>query len=326
MRESIVIFDYAPLMPAYDDIEKGLRLRDFEVVRAPPIAIAQDSAAVLDAAVWLIGHNATFGPSELRKARKLRGIATYGIGTDMLDVATATELGIRIGVGAVSENVTSMAEATVMLMLNLFYDLKGTESLLRSQGVRPTQMTARTLSRRRVGLIGYGRIAQAVGARLAPFGCDVVVATRREVPSGGPLKVTLDELLSTSDVVSVHLELNDQTRGALGDHELRRMRKGAFLLNVSRGGIVDEQVVADMALSGHLAGIAFDTFSQEPLPIESKLRDIPGAILTPHMVGHTKDSIESLTRAAIENIARMALNQAPLHLCNPDVETRLRSG
>jgi len=103
------------------------------------------------------------------------------------------------------------------------------------------------------------------------------------------------------------------------------MQRGAHFINVSRGGIVDEDAVAELVRAGHLAGVAFDTFAREPLPVSSPLRQMSNAILTPHMIGHTRDSHDSLTSAVIENIIRMANGRPPLHLANPEYNKSRRA-
>jgi phosphoglycerate dehydrogenase-like enzyme len=212
-----------------------------------------------------------------------------------------------------------MAEATVLLILATLYDLRGTERLMREGAPRPGIPVARMLKGRTVGLVGFGRIAQGVAARLTGWGVNILVTARSGELPPGIERAPLERLLKESDVLSVHLPLSDETRGMLGREALSGMKRGAVLINTARGGIVDEAAVAELLEAGHLGSAAIDVFAAEPLPKESPLHAAPNVILTPHMVGHTRDSIAALVGAAVENVIRPLRGEPPLHVRNPEV-------
>jgi D-3-phosphoglycerate dehydrogenase len=138
----------------------------------------------------------------------------------------------------------------------------------------------------------------------------------RDLPDGIAL-VDLDTLLATSDIVSLHATLTGETRGMLDRTRLERLKPGAAFINTARGGIVDEVALAEIARAKDLR-LALDVFATKPLAADSSLRDLPGAILTPHMVGHTRELDESQVAAAFENVTRVLAGHLPLYLCNRD--------
>jgi D-3-phosphoglycerate dehydrogenase len=215
-----------------------------------------------------------------------------------------------------------MAEATVALILSLLYDLKGTEAVLRQGLPRPRTQAARMLSGRTIGLIGLGRIGAAVQQRLAGWNARFLVADpylpRERVPAGIE-KVDLAELLSQSDIVSLHVPLTAETRHMIGTAEIAAMKPEALLVNTSRGGLIDEAAATEAIRSGKLGGLGLDTFEIEPLPEDSPLRELPRTILTPHMIGHTREIYDAIGPTLVDALERVAEGLPPRYLRNPDV-------
>jgi D-3-phosphoglycerate dehydrogenase len=120
---------------------------------------------------------------------------------------------------------------------------------------------------------------------------------------------TLEEILEGSDIISLHLPLSDETRGLVSAGVLRRMRRGAIVVNVSRGGLVDEVALADALTSGHIAGAGLDTFSAEPVPADHPLRQAPNTILTPHIAWRSNRSTGALQAGAVERVRRVLTGQ-----------------
>ena len=179
---------------------------------------------------------------------------------------------------------------------------------------------------RTIGTIGFGQIARGIATRLS--GWEIRLQTyvpriRTALPHG-VARVSLEELLRTSDVVCVLAPLNAETRGMLNLERLRLMKHDAILINTARGGIVDEAALVQIASERPGFKIAIDTFAEEPLPANSPLRSIPNAILTPHAIGHTQESIDALPGAAIENVCRILDGELPPYIRNPDVIEKWR--
>ena len=255
-------------------------------------------------------------------APRLRAVVSAVIGVDTIDMDAANEMGLIVGHGAMPENYLGVSESTVMLIAALLLDLHGKAQILRTHAPRPAQLKARMVRGKTIGLIGMGRAARGVVDRLA--GWDVTIqshdpyVSQAQAPPGVSM-VDLPTLLSTSDVVSVHVTLTDETQHMLGAAELRAMRPDAYLINTARGAAIDQQALYQVLKSGHLAGAALDVFEQEPLPPESPLRELDNVILTPHMVGHSQELMAAIPTAAAENVLRVLRGEAPLYVKNPEI-------
>jgi phosphoglycerate dehydrogenase-like enzyme len=283
--------------------------------------LAQAARLLADADVLYCMGMLPVGRALLEGAPKLRAVVTPFIGAEGFDIKAATERAIVIANGQVSENYLSMAEATIMLMLAALYELHAKEDAFRRNLPRPQRQTVRMLMGKRVGLIGMGRMARAIAARLQPWGVTLQAhAPRLHEPWPANVeRVALDDLLRTSDIVSIHASLNDETRGLLDERRLALMKPDAILINTARGGIVDEAALARLAEAGRIGKVVLDVFAEEPLPQESPLRNLKNAILTPHLVGHTRETAEAVPKAALENISRVLAGEPPLYVLNPEV-------
>ena len=198
------------------------------------------------------------------------------------DVSAATENGILVANGQIAENTVSMAEAAVLFTLASLYDLHGTERYLRENLPRPSQVRARMLMGKTVGLIGFGKIGQAIAERLSVWGVRLVASVR--TPRSMPAYVTsqsLDEVLATSDVVIMAASLTPESQGMLDLDALRRMKPDVVFVNITRGGIIPDDTLATLAAERPAMRLALDVFDPEPLKEDSPLRDLPNAILTP---------------------------------------------
>ena len=133
------------------------------------------------------------------------------------------------------------------------------------------------------------------------------------------MRLPLEALLRTSDVVSVHVTLTDETRHLLGEPELRLMQSHAYLINTSRGPVIDETALYHVLREGHIAGAALDVFEQEPLPLDSPLRALNHVMLTPHIAGHSQELMASIPPTAVDNILRILRHEPPVYIKNPDV-------
>jgi D-3-phosphoglycerate dehydrogenase len=264
----------------------------------------------------------------LEMGRRLRAVNSLVIGTEIIDVDACTELGIVVGNGAVPENFNGVAEATVMLMLALSLDLKAKERSFREGVFRPPTTRSALLNGRTIGLIGLGRIGRGVAERLQ--GWNVRLLGFDPYVDGAPPSVELvqlDDLLKASDIVSIHVALNSSSRNLIGARELALMPAHAYLLNTARGGVVDEQALADALNAGRLAGAAIDTWATEPAPRDTPLLgvDPDKIILTGHCIAHSAKVPFELMNAAEENVLREARGELPLYVVNPRVEPAWRA-
>ncbi|MEW6435617.1 MAG: NAD(P)-dependent oxidoreductase [Pseudomonadota bacterium] len=300
----------------------------FRVIRysdSEAFLAASDDHAVIDTLLCMGGT-----PCDERliaNMPRLRALLSAVTGIEGFDVNAATAQGVFIGNGQTELNYLGMAESTILLMLAALYDLNGTQKVLRESLSRPAPLKGRSLRGLTVGFIGFGRIAQEVATRLAHWGTPMIAYVHRPNPMLDALDVSpvrLDELLERADIVSLHCSLNAETYHILDARRLALMKRDAILINTARGALVDEEALFNALVEERIAGAALDTFEVEPLPTESRLRELSSVILTPHMIGHTAKCNETLCDTAWESICRVARGEPPLFVKNPAAMERWR--
>jgi len=307
----------------FDEIGADLQKSGHRIVRYPnreAFGAARDPLNGVD--VLLCAANFPVTRAMLTAASRLRAVVSAITGTEGVDLAAATDCAVVVANAQTSENITGMAEATVLLILAALYDFNGTQELIRKSLPRPDPLRARQLCGKAVGFVGLGKIGKESARLLAPFGAHMQYAARRDAELAGlpaMRRVDLDTLMRTSDVVVVLASLNADSRGLLSAEKLRLMKKSAIFINLSRGAIVDEKALIAMLQQGAIAGAALDVFETEPLPADSPLRALPNVILTPHMVGHTSEAHHSLEVATRDNLDRILSGQAPRYAVNAAV-------
>lgn len=302
----------------FEEVGDGVREKGFRFTHHRDPRVLSQPGILAEADVLFAASNVQVNHETLSGAPRLRALVCPFIGTEGFDTAAASRLGILVVNGQVPENWQSMAEATVMLILTSLYNLRESERLLRENMPHPQEPSSRMLLRKTVGLIGFGRIAQGVSRRLAGWEVRLQTYSPYQID---PLPVEvaatgLDDLLRTSDVVCVLAALTDETRGMLDGTRLRMMKPEAVLVNTARGGIINEADLVEVARERPGLRLAIDTFAVEPLPVDSSLRSLPNAILTPHLVGHTRESMAAIPRVALENILGVLAGEAPASTIN----------
>jgi D-3-phosphoglycerate dehydrogenase len=253
-------------------------------------------------------------------ALQLHAVVSCVSGTDGFDVNAASERGILVANAATPDNHRGMAEAAVMLMLNLVHDLDASRHAMRANLPRPYPLKAQSLWGKTVGLVGWGRISALVAQLLQPWGVRILVYSRRDQPGELPDHVelsSLDTLMRDSDVVCVLAGAIAGAPPVVTRGHLELLQPSAFFISLSRGSTVDEAALADLLAQQRLAGAALDVFQKEPLPADSALRSLESVILTPHRVGHTFEADTSLIGATIANVQALWKGLAPPLLCNP---------
>lgn len=278
-----------------------------------------------DVAVFTVRHSCS--QALMVGAPRLRGVCYPTIGVETLDLLAANELGLLVGHGAVRGNVIGMAESTIMLILMLLYDVRTNVALMEAGQWRRPGHNSHQLEGRTIGLLGFGRIAREIAARLAPFGTHILTYSPRARSDQLPenvQKIALDDLLTRSDVVCVLTGLTPETHHMLNAERLARMRPDAYLVNTGRGAVVDELALIDVLERGIIAGAALDTFEVEPLPADSRLRTLSNVIMTPHCVGHTREGWDELVPTLVGNVENLLRGELPLHCKNPEAEAAWR--
>jgi len=243
----------------------------------------------------------------LASCRKLVAVGRLGVGLDNIDVDACRKRGIAV-IPATGANDVSVAEYVIAGVLVL---LRGAflASARVAAGEWPREaLIGREVHGKRLGLIGFGAIGCEVAARAHALGLEVV-AHDPYLSAEDPVwqtyhatSVTLDELLATSDAVSLHVPLSDETRDLINGRRLARMKPSAVLINAARGGVVDEAALAKALTGGKLAGALLDVYEREPLPAGSVLDGVPHLILTPHVGGVTRESNARVSRMIADKV------------------------
>ncbi|PLW69212.1 2-hydroxyacid dehydrogenase [Pseudohalioglobus lutimaris] len=254
----------------------------------------------------------------------LEFVSSMSVGVDHIDVKALTARGIPVG-HTPGVLVDTTADTAFALMLAAARRVVEADHFIRvgnwtqENAWAPDFFTGKDVSGATLGIVGLGEIGQAMARRAAGFGMEVLAWNRSPRQVTGITSVSLDELLQRSDFVSVHVALNDDTRGLLDARRIGLMKPGAVLVNTARGGIVDEAALAAALSSGQLSAAAIDVFETEPVPLDNPLLALPNVVVAPHI-----GSATTLTRAKMADIAAInaiaALSGEPMpHCVNPEV-------
>ncbi|MGE8942838.1 hydroxyacid dehydrogenase [Leptospira interrogans] len=286
---------------------------DYSVHHDPSLWTKPEELRALSAdAVGMIVRNRTqVDEALLAVAPKLKVVGRLGVGLDNIDMPACKARGVvvcpAVGANAVSVAEYVIASALILPRGPMFF---GSHRLAAGEWPREEMTKGRENFGRRFGIIGFGSIGQIVGEKAKALGMEIV-AYDGFIPADSVVwqkaqRLTLDELLETSDIITLHCPLTPETRGLIGARELARMKKGAVLINTSRGGVVDEPALADALRSGHLAGAAVDVFTAEPIDRATGaiFRDVPNVILTPHVAGVTLEANMRVSTMTVENVRR----------------------
>lgn len=255
----------------------------------------------------------------LSRADRLKVIGRAGVGVDTIDVDAATERGIPV-LTAPAGNTISAAELTMALLLALARRVPAADRSMRAGEWDRKSFTGVELYGKTLGLLGAGRIGGEVATRARAFGMRVLVFD----PFLGPERASalgaemaaFDDVLTRADVLSVHVPLTAETTGLIGDAQIARLKPTAFVLNVARGGVVDEDALLRALQSKRIAGAALDVFSSEPLPADHPFRSLSNVVLTPHLGASTAEAqqnvaieiAEAVRAALLDNDLSRAVN------------------
>jgi D-3-phosphoglycerate dehydrogenase len=242
---------------------------------------------------------------------RLRAIARAGVGVDNIDVAAATRKGVVV-MNTPGGNTVSAAEHTIALLLALARRIPAADATMKAGGWDRNKFVGTEVAGKTLGLVGLGRIGREVARRakgldMRVIALDPFVTPARAAELGYDTAVSLDELLPKIDFLTLHVPLGDDTRSLIGARELGLMKKTARVLNVARGGIVDEEALAAALSAGTIAAAGIDVFTAEPIVPENPLLRAPNVILTPHLGASTLEAQENVALEAAQLIADFLL-------------------
>jgi D-3-phosphoglycerate dehydrogenase len=266
--------------------------RQHEVDERPGLSRDELCAAIGDYDALVVRSQVKVDAELIAAGRRLVVVGRAGVGVDNVDLEAATRAGITV-VNAPTGNTIAAAEHTLALLFALARHIAAADASVRRGEWKRSQFTGTELRGKTLGIVGLGKIGQAIADRaraleMRVLGADPYVTPEQAALHGVEL-TDQETLFETADVVTVHVPLTRATRGLIGTQTLARMKPGALLLNVARGGVVDEAAVADALREGRLAGAAIDVFAAEP-PAGSPLLDAPNTVLTPHLGASTEEA------------------------------------
>ena len=273
-----------------------------------------------DALITLVHDPVT--ETVLRAGKNLKIVAQYGVGLDNIDRAAAAACGIVV-TNTPNVLTDATADMTLALLLALARRVVEGDRVVRSgefSGWEPDLLLGSDLKGKIFGVLGPGRIGRAVARRARAFGMTVIAcgrSPRDEDDPDDPPRVSFDELLRRSDVVSIHLPLNEETRHLFGAETFAKMKAGSWLLNTSRGAIVDEAALARALAEGLPAGAGLDVFENEP-GVTAALLESNRLVLTPHVGSATHETRREMARMVVEDVRRVLSGEKPLRAVPPE--------
>jgi D-3-phosphoglycerate dehydrogenase len=290
-------------------------------MRGAGIEKAAFVAALSKADIILCGNDLQVNDAVLTLAPRLRAIAKQGAGLDTVDIAAATRRGIPV-FHTPGANNQAVADHTFALILCLARRIIYCDRSLRERRWEHTKIMGLEIWDKTLGLLGLGAIGRCVALRAKGFQMKVLAhdpfwpeAFARE---HGIERVSVEDLLSTSDIVSLHAPLTPENRGLINAARLRLMKPTALLINAARGGIVNEADLYEALKSGVIAGAGIDVFEKEP-PVDSPLLELDNVVLTPHTAAFTYEGMNNMSVRIVEQVIDFCNGKQPKHTVNPEV-------
>ena len=319
-KEELRVIVADPLLPEGFDILReasGITVEDHTQDNPDELTRALVGAA------GLIVRSRTKVDADLMQAgSSLQVIGRAGVGVDNIDIGEATRRGIVV-MNAPAANTYSTVELAFALLLGSARRVPEADASMRAGQWKRKELRGTQLAGKTMGVVGVGRVGGEMADRAQAFGMQVLahdpyVTEERRNELALDMK-PLEELLRVANIVTLHVPLTDENRGLIGRNEIASMPAGAILINAARGGLVDEEALAEALVSGHLAAAGIDVFEMEPLPDDSPLREAPNLVMTPHIGASTFEAQQEVSRqiavfirdALLLNDYQTALNRNP---------------
>jgi D-3-phosphoglycerate dehydrogenase len=309
------------------DLKSSLEKTVGQVIYNPssrPLASAELAGLLKDVHGFIAGLD-QIDAAALAAAKGLKVIARYGVGVDRVDVAAATRRGIVV-TNTPGANSAAVAELAVGLMLALCRHICQADQAMRC-GQWP-RLDGIGLRGKTVGLVGFGAIGREVALRLRAFGCRLLAAdpyVRPDETAGEAVSlVSLDELLGSAHIVSLHTAATSANAGMVDADFLYKMKPGALLINTARGELIDEIALQQALEKKHLAGAALDCFGKEPPGADHPLLRMPQVIATPHLGAHTDEAVNAMGQMSLNACLAVLRGERPAHIVNPEVYKKQR--
>ena len=294
--------------PIHEDGIKILKDAGFEIDISPEISYEELKGKVRDYDVLVVRSRTKVTREIIEAGEKLKVVGRAGAGIDNIDVEAAKEKGVKV-LNTPEAPAIAVAELTIGLLLSLARQIPRADSSMKEGRWAKKEFRGWQLNGKTLGVVGLGHIGEKVARLAKAFGMKILI-TKRTPPSPEILReleaefVPLDELLRRSDIVSLHVPLTPQTHHMIGEREIQLMKDGAFIINTSRGAVIDEKALFKALKSGKLGGAALDVYEVEP-PEDYSLMKLPNVVCTPHIGAQTVEA----QRAAATLLAQKIVNE-----------------
>jgi glyoxylate reductase len=296
------------LTAAFPAVAREILAGEFDVIEHPTEHERSEDDVITilaeaDAAITLLQDPIT--RRVLESNPNLRLVSNFAVGYNNIDIDAARELGIAVTntPGVLTEATADLTLALILAVTRRIVEGDDEIRTLARCEWEPLKLLGASLQDKRLGIIGMGRIGSAVATRARAFGMDVIGVRRGE---------PIDELLATSDVISVHAPLSRETHHLIDAAALAKMKRGAYVINTARGALVDEQALCDALESGRLRGAGLDVYEFEPV-VNPRLLRMKNVVIVPHIGSATEEARNAMARIAATNVLRFLRGQEPLH-------------
>jgi D-3-phosphoglycerate dehydrogenase len=292
---------------------------DFKIDARSKLSLEDLKKAAADVDAIIVRSETKITAEVLASSKKVKIVGRAGVGVDNIDVTAASRQGVIV-VNVPGGNTISAAEHTVAMILALSRNIPQANASLKAGEWKRSQFTGTELQGKTLGLIGLGRIGREVSKRCQSFGMNVMgfdPYTSEEYAKNFNIKLsTLEEIYAQADYITVHVPMNDATRHMFNAETLKKLKTGVRLINCARGGIIDEQALADAIKSGHVKGAAIDVFEEEPPKKDNPLLALPNVIVTPHLGASTEEAQVKVAQELAETLRDFFLTGAVRNAVN----------
>ena len=329
MKKITVLIEARPFCILNDGPMEKLKKEGINIIdmRGSGIDNPKFKDALKDADVVLCGNDLVVNNAMLDMAPRLKAVAKMGVGLDTIDIKAASNHD-AIVFNTPGANNQAVADHTFGLILSLARKIVYCDQSLRDKRWEHTNIMGIEIWQKTIGLLGLGAIGQCVALRAKGFQMKIVACDpfwpEEFADEHGIKKIELDELLKTSDIVSLHLPLTEENRGMINTKSLKRMKPTALLINAARGEIVNEKDLYNALKENVIAGAGLDVFENEP-PTNSPLLELDNVVLTPHVAAFTSDAMNKMCTGIANQLIEYAKGNKPAHMVNPDVFDRKKS-
>jgi D-3-phosphoglycerate dehydrogenase / 2-oxoglutarate reductase len=330
-QRPVVGITYNQAFPVDDVVvRKALgSLADVRMIEMPTGDLTEAEEAVaaqqMKDVVAVLFRPGTLSRSLLTQCPNLRMIAVHGAGYDKVDLPTAAERGIIV-TNAPGANATGVAELTIAVAIALIRHVVSVAEATRGGLWNEARRQGTELAGKTLGILGVGHVGSRVASRALAFEMKVVAYdpayTSEQLASRGIEWHPFDEVIDSADILTVHVPLEDKTFHLLDDKAISHMKRGAYLLNLARGPVVDERAVERALREGRLAGAAFDVREEEPHTEVDSLMTLPNVIVTPHIGGSTDESLSRIAQVCADEIARFLRGEPPVNVVLAPIPAR----